>query len=522
MAVLLLVSKGAGFLRESVVASAFGAGLVKDSQTVAYILPALFLILLGGLNGPFHLATMGAITRLQARGEGERVRDLVATILVGTLLLTGLLGGAIALGAPAVIRVLGPRLSPEALDLAARQLVVMAPLIPIGGLIGVLCGVQNVGGKFASASLSPLVSSVTVIAWVLISPDAVSIAWGTLAGALGQLLLQGGSVVRNWQTLVGGGAGRVNLRDPEFRAMLGVLGPAALTSSIGTLNVAIATAFASRLPAGTISTFNYANLLLQLPMGILLTALLVPMFPRLSEAAAREDHAGLLEWLERGTGLLLVTMVPLAALVAMLGAPAIQLAFERGAFGPEDTLRTAMALAILAVSMPLYSVRDLYARFFYARQESRVTATITLLSVGANIGFNTLLLPWGLAGLATATVLVTAFNLVALGFHLRRRLGTLTLGRQAPRLGRLALALLPGLGWPLLIRGWSPWSGLAGALFQLVVAGGGAMVLILATLAWLREPMLGSIPGLRGRLDRVRPPENRSSSEDPGIVAQGD
>ncbi len=522
MAVLLLVSKGAGFMRESVVASAFGAGIVKDSQTVAYILPALFLILLGGLNGPFHLATMGAMTRLQSRAESARVRDLVVTILAGTLLLMGLLGGAIAMGAPGVIRLLGPRLSTEALELAARQLVIMAPLIPIGGLIGVLCGIQNVGGKFASASLSPLVSSVTVIVWVLVAPDPVSIAWGTLAGALGQLALQGGAVIRNWQGLVGGGHGRVNLRDPEFRAMLGVLGPAALTSSIGTLNVAIATAVASRLPAGTISTFTYANLLLQLPMGIVLTALLVPMFPRLSEAAARDDHAGLVDWLERGTGLLLVTMIPLAALVAALGAPAIQLAFERGAFGPADTLRTATALAILAISMPLYSVRDLYARFFYARQESRVTATFTLLSVGANIGFNVLFLPLGLEGLALATVLVTAFNLVALGFSLRRRLGTLTLRRQVSRVGRLAVALTPGMAWILLIERWSPLTGLPGALFRLVVAGGGALVLILLTLAWQREPMIGSLPGLRRLRGRSMSTDLRNGNEDPGMVAQGE
>ena len=68
MAVLLLLSKGVGLLREVAVAHTFGADLVKDANTVAYYIPAFFLIMLGGLNGPFHLATMGAVTRLKAQG----------------------------------------------------------------------------------------------------------------------------------------------------------------------------------------------------------------------------------------------------------------------------------------------------------------------------------------------------------------------------------------------------------------------------------------------------------------------
>ena len=529
MAILLLVSKGAGFLRESVVASAFGAGIVKDSQTVAYIIPALFLILLGGLNGPFHLATMGALTRLRTREETPRVGDLVITILVGTLLLMGALGLAIALGAPSVITLLGPKLSPEARKLAVEQLMIMAPLIPIGGLIGVLCGIQNIGGKYASASLSPLVSSLTVIAWVAITRNPVAIAWGTLAGALGQLILQGWAVRRDWSTLIVGGRGRVRFRDPDFIGMLRVLGPAALTSSIGTLNVAIGTAFASRLAPGTISTFNYANLLLQLPMGILLTALLVPMFPHLSEAATRDDRQGLAAWLERGTGLLLVTMVPIAMLLAWLGVPAVQLAFERGAFASADTLRTATALAILAISMPMYALRDLYARFFYARQESRVTATITLMSVVANVGFNSLFLPWGLEGLAAATVMVTAFNLVALGHHLRLRLGTLTLKRQGGRVGRLAIALVPGMAWLAGTRTWLTMPGPTGALVILVVGGGGALLAMFGVLTVLGEPMLGSLPRPRRRAPRatVQPPDTMPNigdldPEDPRPIAQGE
>ncbi|MFM8258838.1 MAG: hypothetical protein ACKN83_03295, partial [Vulcanococcus sp.] len=54
VAVATALSKVAGLLRQQVIAAAFGVGIAYDAYNYAYVLPGFLLILLGGINGPFH------------------------------------------------------------------------------------------------------------------------------------------------------------------------------------------------------------------------------------------------------------------------------------------------------------------------------------------------------------------------------------------------------------------------------------------------------------------------------------
>lgn len=499
MAVLLLLSKGVGFLRESVVAGAYGAGLVKDANTVAYILPALFLIMLGGLNGPFHLATMGAVTRLEARGEGRQVPGVLLTILFATALLTGALALTVALAAPWVVALTGPRLGVEAQALAIEQLRIMSPLIMIGGLIGALCGISNVRGHFGLSSLTPMVSSLAVIAVVAVTRSPEAIAWGTLAGAIGQLLLQAYPVVRDWRLIAPTPARPSGLAHPGVVDMLRMLVPASLSSSMGTINVAIGTAFCSGLGVGAISVFNYANLLMQLPLGILLTALLVPMFPQLTAAAAAQDRPALLGWLHRGLTTLFLTTLPMTAMLAVLGEPMIRLAFERGRFDAQATHDTALVLGVLSVTIVAYASRDLFTRVFYARARNRVPLLVTGLSIATNYLACLFLVRYGLGGLAAATGLVTVINMTLLGGLLARELGGLELNRVMGSLGRgvLGAALAGMAAWFVVSR--LPGDDHLHAVAQLVLGGGAGLLSYLLVLWLSREPWLRNGPWRRAR-----------------------
>jgi putative peptidoglycan lipid II flippase len=51
-----LISKFFGLVREQIIAAAFGVGAVVNAYSYAYVIPGFLLILLGGINGPFHSA----------------------------------------------------------------------------------------------------------------------------------------------------------------------------------------------------------------------------------------------------------------------------------------------------------------------------------------------------------------------------------------------------------------------------------------------------------------------------------
>lgn len=447
MAVLLLLSKGMGLFREIAVANAFGAGLVKDANTVAYIIPSFFLIMLGGLNGPFHLATMGAVTRLQTQGKEDEVPGLLLTIVGGTALLTGVVALLVGLGAPWVVGITGPHLSLAAHLMAVEQLRIMSPLVMIGGIIGVLCGISNVRDRFANASLTPMVSSLAVIAIVVVTSSPLAIAWGTLVGAVGQLVLQGIPVLKDWREIAQGRKARpVSLTHGGFLDMLRMLIPASLSSSIGSINAAIGTAFCSSLGSGTISIFNYSNLLMQFPLGILLTALLVPMFPRLTEAAASGDRASLHGWMNRGVQSIALATLPMTGMLIVLGEPAVRLVFQHGHFTAADTRSTGMVLSIVALSSFMYATRDLFTRVFYAQNKSRIPLLVTACSIVTNLAFNSYFVRYGIRGLALSTTLVTTVNLLLLGTLLHRDLEGLGLKQSVPTVLKALLGAVVASG----------------------------------------------------------------------------
>lgn len=64
-----LLSKVGGLVRQLVIAAAFGVGAAYDAYNYAYVLPGFLLILLGGINGPFHSAMVSVLSR-RPREEG--------------------------------------------------------------------------------------------------------------------------------------------------------------------------------------------------------------------------------------------------------------------------------------------------------------------------------------------------------------------------------------------------------------------------------------------------------------------
>ncbi|MBI6545546.1 MAG: murein biosynthesis integral membrane protein MurJ [Cyanobacteria bacterium NC_groundwater_1444_Ag_S-0.65um_54_12] len=482
---LVIIAKLFGFLRQVVVANAFGKGSELDAYNLAYQLPAYAIVLLGGLNGPFHTATIATLTRMREAGRNDHA-SIIFTLLLLAGGLTGLIALLIFFLADQIIALQGPWVNRATHDLAVAELRIMVPVILLGSWLGILCGIAHAKEKYALASLSPLLSSVAIIGCVLWQPgNPLMLAIGTLGGALAQLLFQGLPLLftANHRSLQ---VRPARLQDKAIRDTAHLLGPAILASTIGQINVFIGTFFLSRAGVGAISSWGYANVIYQMPLGILLASLLVPIFPRLTAAAARGEHADLAAWLDRGVSLVGLICLPLTAGLFLLAMPVVRIAFERGQFAvTHATESTALVLTILSLGFLAYAWRDLLVRVFYALNDSRTPLRISLLSVGLNFGLNAFFM-FGphellgldryfgenhqLAGIALATAMVTWINLAQVAWALRCKLGkALALQHSTGLLLRATAAVLVAImsGLVLLRLAWP--AGLGGAVLQVMV-----------------------------------------------------
>ena len=88
IALVTIASKFIGFARDMVVANFYGATLVSDAYFYALQIPSLAIIILGGVGGPFHSATVAVFSKLIGEnGEiNERVNRLYNTFLTVTFI----------------------------------------------------------------------------------------------------------------------------------------------------------------------------------------------------------------------------------------------------------------------------------------------------------------------------------------------------------------------------------------------------------------------------------------------------
>ena len=267
VAVATGLSKVVGLLRQQVIAAAFGVGAAYDAYNYAYVLPGFLLILLGGINGPFHSAMVSVLAR-RPREEGAHVLAAINTLvgagLIGVTLLLVLL-------ADPLIQLVGPALKPEIHDIAVLQLRWMAPMALFAGLIGLGFGALNAADVYWLPAISPLLSSLAVVvgigllwwqlgAAILLPATAVLggvvLAATTTLGAVLQWLIQLPALAKQ-------GLHRFQLvwdwRDPGVREVLSVMGPATLSSGMLQINVFVDLFFASGI-VGAAAGLGYANL----------------------------------------------------------------------------------------------------------------------------------------------------------------------------------------------------------------------------------------------------------------------
>ena len=486
-----LLSKVGGLVRQLVIAAAFGVGAAYDAYNYAYVLPGFLLILLGGINGPFHSAMVSVLSR-RPRAESAHILAALNTSVSALLLLVA---GLLVLAADPLITLVGPGLNPELHAIATVQLQVMAPMTLLAGLIGLGFGSLNAADEFWIPAISPLMSSAALIVgvgllwWQLGSSIAlpaaamtggVVLAAATLVGALLQWLIQLPALIRQ-------GLARFQLvwdwRHPGVRDVWRVMGPATLSSGMLQINVFTDLFFASGI-AGAAAGLGYANLLVQTPLGLISNALLVPLLPTFARLTAPENRPQLIERIRQGLMLSTASMVPLGALFIALGAPIVALVYERGAFDASAAQLVTGLLMAYGLGMPAYLGRDVLVRVFYALGDGTTPFRFSVAGIGLNVIFDWLLVggptPWGnqspldfgAPGLVLATVAINGITCFALLLVLQRRLRGLPLpswGLDALKLSMAGLvAALPAWG---LSAAFSWPEGMLGLLLQVTVPG---------------------------------------------------
>jgi putative peptidoglycan lipid II flippase len=452
-----LLSRIAGFLRDIVLSAVLGSGAVADAFFVAFKLPNFFRRLFA--EGAFSAAFVPLFAR-ELQGHGRDKALLFARQAHAGLLLI-LLPFSIMLivAMPWVLTLLAPglRAQPQTFALAVELGRIAFPYLVFISLASLYGGILNGIDRFAEVAATPLLLSLAVIGAVLgLTPFLPN---GGYAASIGVAIA--GFLQWLWllRSCARNGVGMTLLR-PRWSELLARLvklaTPVAIGGGVLTISAMLDVVWASLMPVGTISALYYADRLAQLPLGVVGIAIGTALLPLLSrQVRAGQDEAAMANQ-NRAIEFGLLLSLPAAFALWQLAEPLIRALFERGRFGPDDTLRTAGAVAAYAVGLPAFVLVKALTPGFFAREDTRTPLYVALAAILLNLALNALFLvatSLHEVGIALASSLSGWLNALLLGFVLMRRGHLVADHRLLSRGGRIVLATI-GMSlalWLLLI-----------------------------------------------------------------------
>lgn len=420
---MTLLSRILGFVRDFVIARAFGAGIMTDAFFVAFRLPNLLRRMFA--EGAFSQAFVPILAEYKNRQGEDAARTLVdrtATLLALVVAVVALLG---VIAAPLIIYVSAPGFSAdtEKFALTVGLTRITFPYILFMALVALAGGILNTWSRFAIPAFTPVLLNLSFIGMALFAapwfdPPVLALAWAVFLGGVLQLTLQ----LRPLKKIGMLPRFDLNLQDPGVRRILKLMMPALLGVSVSQISLLINTIFASFLQSGSVSWLYYADRLMEFPAGLLGVALgtiLLPGLARLHADERPEEFSSLLDW---GLRLTLLLTLPAALALMLLAVPLIATLFNYGAFAAADVLATREALVAYSVGLAGLILVKVLAPAFYAQQDIKTPVKIALITLAATQAMNlAFIVPFGHAGLALSIGLASCLNAALLYRGLRRR-----------------------------------------------------------------------------------------------------
>ncbi len=439
-----LASRLLGFLRETLIASALGAGPVADAFYAAFRFPNLFRRLFA--EGAFNAAFIPLFARtLEGEGE-EAARKFAEDVLAALVLVLAAITAVVMIATPVIVTLLAPGFTSDAgkFDLTVELFRVMFPYLICMSLTAMVSGVLNAHRRFLAAALAPTLLNIVTIAALLLG-----VLMGLEGPAVGRLLA--------WSVMVAGVAQLVmvtiaarrigfhaRLRRPRLtpsvKRLLWLAAPAAATGGITQINLFIGQIIASTKD-GAIAILQYADRVYQLPLGVVGVAIGVVLLPELSRSLKAGHHREATHNQNRALEFALFLTLPAATAIAILSVPIVRVLYERGAFTPETTEIAARALAIFGLGLPAFVMIKVFTPGYFAREDTRTPMIFAGIAVGVNMALALTLFPLiHEAGIATAEAAAGWINTSLLFLTLRRRGHFFIDGILLRRLPRLILS----------------------------------------------------------------------------------
>ena len=414
VAILTLVSRFAGLIRDILISNILGVTMVADAFFTALRLPNIFRRITA--EGAFSAVFVPIFSKRFLAGKENAInfsQDILFVLIISVAIIACLL--QILMPLFMCLMAYGFSDDPIKFNLSIIYSRITAPYILFISLSSLGIGILNSLGKYSITSLSPIILNFFLIAALLLpSKDIFMTGYllsfaVTIAGLFQFIII--------FITLKAFGFS-LRLKKPKqydkINRFWDRAKPQVGTGLVLQVNILISGVIAS-FAQGGISTLYYAERLYQLPLALFGISLGTVLLPTLSSLNIKDDLEEMTLVIKKSVKFALIMSFPSAIGLSIISIPLISLIYQHGLFNEINTIVVSKTLIAFSMGLPAFVLMKIYLPIFYSIGDTKNPFLYSLFAIGFNIILALFLFPqYGVVGLALSTSLSSWINLFLL------------------------------------------------------------------------------------------------------------
>ncbi|MDR0886538.1 MAG: murein biosynthesis integral membrane protein MurJ [Clostridiales Family XIII bacterium] len=469
MAILTLVSKLFGFVRETLMANYYGTSAVVDALNMANSIPT---ILFAGFFTAVGTSFMPLFSK-SVELEGKEASDRYTSKVMNLLILMSIAMAVIFLAfAPQFIKLFTmPTDTASIQDMGffkyleylfahgwtGEKFRLAVYYLRVSAIIGIFSSFGGVFDTYLSYKriyITPVILSyllnIVGIAVILMSHTLDNPYLLAFSLSLGQAIK---NIIAYLFSKRKGFRYTFSL---NLKPLIGQITKLSLPIFFSTLanqiNIMVDRTLASGLITGSIAALGYGSLLVGLFTGLTGAVITSFLYPRLSESYARGDTEGYKTLFDTGVSLIMMLGIPCTLGALTFAGPAVQIVFERGSFNAESTAMTTSAFFFYGISIVFMMLLDFFNQAHFARHNTVIAFRVALVTIATDTIISISLVgPLKLAGLALGSSIASVCGAAIMGIYTRHKYPEIFVGGLVPKFIKICIASVVSVGIAALI-----------------------------------------------------------------------
>ncbi|MHB9038457.1 MAG: murein biosynthesis integral membrane protein MurJ, partial [Armatimonadota bacterium] len=295
--------------------------------------------------------------------------------------------------------------------------------------------------EFRATAAGPVIYNIGIIFGALVLSrwfNIAGVAIGTLIGAfLGNVVY-----AFYWMRKLGFEFHpSLNIRHPGVVRVAQLALPVIFGLGLPQIDVIINKWFASYVSDQAPAALNYANRLMQVPLGIFAQAAGTAILPMLAAYAAKNAIDDMRSGIAYGVRAIMVESIPATVFMVVMADPLVRMIYMGGEFTAASVPATVIPLIWYSVGIYAWAGQAIVARGFFALQDTITPVVIGTVSTIVFIPLNYFLMrTMGTGGIALSTTIAISLHFFGLTWFLRRRLNGIEGGKIVSTVGRIVVA----------------------------------------------------------------------------------